>query len=200
MELAIQDLKLNEATDVIDYYGEDPYQMVQVHDYLNVKFLRMNHTIRSASRQTIDVFSMAYPELLKKKYFVNVPAVMGWLYAAMKALRLSKATFRKFHPVSNGAYLAHEFSGFGDEIPKSYGGKGGELAECTRTVNLDDTAVEAATPAAASGTVATESNETPVTTEAPATTESSQLTEKTGATSAPEATIARSPSETPVVQ
>jgi hypothetical protein len=200
MELAIQDLKLNEATNVIDYYGEDPYQMVQVHDYLNVKFLRMNHTIKSASRQTIDVFSMAYPELLKEKYFVNVPAVMGWLFAAMKALRLSKTTFRKFHPVSNGAYLAHEISGFGDEIPKSYGGKGGKLAECARTVNLDDEAVQAATTPAASGIVAAESNETPATTKVPTTTETSQLTEKIDTISAPEATITRSPSETPVVQ
>ena len=77
MELAVRDLKLNEATEVMDYYGEDPYQMIQVHDYLNVKFFRTSSSIRSASRQTIEVFSMAYPELLKEKYFVNVPAIIG---------------------------------------------------------------------------------------------------------------------------
>lgn len=146
MELAIQELKLDEATTVIDYDGEDPYQMFQVHDYQNVSFLRMNPTIRAASRTTIEVFSMAYPELLKEKFFVNVPAIMGWMFAAMKVF-LSKNTTRKFHPIANGANLAREFSDFGDSIPKTYGGKGGELKESAKTVSLEEAALEP-TPAA----------------------------------------------------
>jgi outer membrane biosynthesis protein TonB len=136
MELAVKDLKIAEATSVMDYNGEDPYQMIQVHDYQNISFLRMNPTIRAASKQTIDVFSTAYPELLREKFFVNVPLIMGWMFTAMKVF-LSKNTIRKFHPITNGANLAREFS-FADDIPKTYGGKGPELKENGQTVPLED--------------------------------------------------------------
>ncbi|OJD15497.1 phosphatidylinositol transfer protein SFH5 [Emergomyces pasteurianus Ep9510] len=136
MEMAVKDLKLSEATSVIDYSGEDPYQMIQVHDYQNVSFLRLNPSIKSATRQTIDVFSTAYPELLKEKFFVNVPALMGWVFTALKVF-LTKNTLRKFHPITNGVNLAREFT-FADELPKSYGGKGGELQESARTVTLKE--------------------------------------------------------------
>lgn len=142
MELAVKELKLDEATSVIDYNGEDPYQMIQVHDYQNVSFLRLNPTIRNASKQTIDAFATAYPELLREKFFVNVPAIMGWMFTAMKVF-LSKNTIRKFHPITNGANLAREFS-FGDELPKTYGGKAPELKESGRTVPLKDDAAEPA--------------------------------------------------------
>lgn len=146
MEMAVKDLKLGEATSVMDYSGEDPYQMIQVHDYQNVGFLRMNPTIRSASKQTIEIFSMAYPELLREKFFVNVPSIMGWMFTAMKVF-LSKNTLRKFHPIANGANLAREFPAFADEIPSTYGGKGAVLKEGGRTVALDDDAPAAAAPA-----------------------------------------------------
>jgi len=198
MELAIRDLKLNDATEVMDYYGEDPFQMIQVHDYLNVSFFRMGPAIQTASRQIIEVFSMAYPELLKEKYFVNVPAIMEWVFTAMKVF-LSKATIRKFHPVSNGANLAREFSGFGDEIPKSYGGKGGELAECSRTVNLEDEVPQSTTISGASATAASEKNRTPILTEAPSSIEAAELTEKTSTVAAPETTSPSTP-EIPVAK
>lgn len=147
MELAIKDLHLEEATTIIPYHPsnpngeseeEDPYQMLQIHDYQNVQFLRMNPTIRAATRKTIEVFSMAYPELLREKFFVNVPAVMGWMFAAMKMF-LSKNTTRKFHPISNGMNLAREFPGnLGRLFPKAYGGDGPELEECARVVALVD--------------------------------------------------------------
>lgn len=146
MELAVQHMKMNEATTVIDYEaGEDPYQMIQVHDYKNVSFLRLNPTLRAATKKTIEVFAMAYPELLREKFFVNVPTIMTWMFAAMKVF-LSKNTTRKFHPVSNAAYLAREFPVAADgEFPKTYGGKGPELQESAEKVKL----VDDATPAAA---------------------------------------------------
>ncbi|KAI1924711.1 Non-classical phosphatidylinositol transfer protein (PITP) [Ophidiomyces ophidiicola] len=133
MELAIRELHLGDATSVMDYDGEDPYQMIQVHDYQNVSFLRMDPTIRTASRQTIEVFSAAYPELLKEKYFINVPMVMGWVFTALKVF-LSKNTISKFHPITNGVNLAREFSSFANKIPKIYGGKGEALEDTGRTV------------------------------------------------------------------
>ena len=135
MELAVKDLKLGEATSVMDYNGEDPYQMVQVHDYLNVSFLRMNPNVKAATKKTIEVFAMAYPELLREKFFVNVPALMGWMFTAMKVF-LSKNTTRKFHPITNGVNLAREFPSLVDKFPKAYGGKSEELQKSARTVNL----------------------------------------------------------------
>lgn len=159
MELAVQDLKMKDATTVIDYDGEkDPYQMVQVHDYLNVKFFRMDPAVRTATKKTIDVFSTAYPELLREKFFVNVPSIMGWMFSAMKLI-LSRNTTRKFHPISNGANLAREFpAAIADKLPKIYGGKGADLKDEARTVQLiEDNEVkkeepkEEAKPAEASG-------------------------------------------------
>ena len=135
MELAVKDLKLGEATSVMDYDGEDPYQMVQVHDYLNVSFLRMNPNVKAATKKTIEVFAMAYPELLREKFFVNVPALMGWMFTAMKVF-LSKNTTRKFHPITNGVNLAREFPSLVEKFPAAYGGKSEELQKTARTVNL----------------------------------------------------------------
>jgi hypothetical protein len=136
MELAVQELKMKDATEVIEYDGEDPYQMVQVHDYLNVKFLRMDPSVRAATKKVIDVFATAYPELLSEKFFVNVPAIMGWMFTAMKLI-LSRNTTRKFHPITNGANLAREFpASVVEQIPKTYGGKGPELKDSARIVPL----------------------------------------------------------------
>lgn len=81
MELSVRELDLASATEPIPEDGPDPYRMVQVHDYLNVSFLRMDPTIRAATKEVISTFSMAYPELLKEKFFVNVPLVMGCEYS-----------------------------------------------------------------------------------------------------------------------
>ncbi|RAH73699.1 CRAL/TRIO domain protein [Aspergillus aculeatinus CBS 121060] len=167
MELAVKDMKLGEATTVIDYEGEDPYQMIQVHDYLNVSFLRLNPNIRAATKKTIEVFATAYPELLREKFFVNVPAIMGWMFAAMKVF-LSKNTTRKFHPISNGANLAREFPALKDQFPHSYGGTGPALQEGGYTVKLEQSApVSAAAPeptpdAEGSKEIATPAEEVPV--------------------------------------
>jgi len=135
MELGIRKLKLESATVPIQPGGEDPYQMVQVHDYLSVSFFRMDPAVKAASKETITQFSTAYPELLSHKYFVNVPAVMGWMFGVMK-LFLSPATLRKFHPMSSGASLMGEVKCDAEDFPKEYGGKGTSIAERGETVKL----------------------------------------------------------------
>jgi phosphatidylinositol transfer protein SFH5 len=87
--------------------------------------------VRAASQETIKVFAEVYPELLKEKFFVNVPAVMGWMYALLK-LFVAPKTLRKFHPMSDGKNLAPEFTeskikDLGERLPKEYGGKGEDL-------------------------------------------------------------------------
>ncbi|PGH27175.1 hypothetical protein AJ80_01132 [Polytolypa hystricis UAMH7299] len=134
METAIQDLNLTNPSKLLDEFPEDPYRMIQVHDYMNVRFFQMDPNIRAASSKTIEVFSMAYPELLSHKFFVNVPLLMGWVYTGLK-LFLSKETIAKFHPITKGSNLAREFE-FADQLPTSYGGKGQELDQAARTVAL----------------------------------------------------------------
>ncbi|KAK4161880.1 CRAL-TRIO domain-containing protein [Cladorrhinum sp. PSN259] len=130
MEIALQELNIAGAVKPItaDY---DPYKIYQVHDYKSISFLRSPPHVKSASAETIKVFAQNYPELLKEKFFVNVPAIMGFVYTFMKLFVAAK-TIKKFHPMSNGANLAQEFAasgikGLGERLPSEYGGKGGDL-------------------------------------------------------------------------
>ncbi len=132
MELALRDLDISSATKPItsDY---DPYKMFQVHDYKSISFLRQSPHVKAASAETIKVFAQNYPELLKEKFFVNVPAIMGFVYAFMKLFVAAK-TIKKFHPMSNGGALALEFAeskvaNLGEQLPAVYGGKGTGLEE-----------------------------------------------------------------------
>ncbi|KAF5236213.1 hypothetical protein FAUST_6683 [Fusarium austroamericanum] len=137
MEISVQKLKLDQVTEPILEGGEDPYQMIQVHDYLNVSFFRVDPAVKAASKETISVFSMAYPELLSHKYFVNVPAIMGWMFGAMK-LFLAPATLRKFHPMTSGTTLSTELKSIASSLPKEYGGLGPSVKE-GQTVLLAET-------------------------------------------------------------
>ncbi|KAI1499055.1 CRAL-TRIO domain-containing protein [Biscogniauxia marginata] len=130
MELAVLELKLASATKPItaDY---DPYKIYQVHDYKSISFLRQSPQVKTASTETIKVFATAYPELLREKFFVNVPAIMGFMYGFMKLFVAAK-TIKKFHPMANGANLAREFAeskvaALGEKLPAEYGGKGADL-------------------------------------------------------------------------
>ncbi|KIW71308.1 hypothetical protein PV04_03489 [Phialophora macrospora] len=132
MEDALQALGIDKATKPItaEY---DPYKILQVHDYKSISFLRQSPVVKAASTETIKVFAQNYPELLKEKFFVNVPAFMGFIYAFMK-LFVAPKTIKKFHPMSNGANLAKEMAtsskvkALGELLPKEYGGKGGDLS------------------------------------------------------------------------
>jgi phosphatidylinositol transfer protein SFH5 len=130
MEMALQELSLSTATKTISA-DSDPYKIFQVHDYKSLSFFRQSPQVKSASTETIKVFAQNYPELLKEKFFVNVPAIMGFVYGFMK-LFVAPKTIKKFHPMSNGMNLAAEFGdskvkGLGEKLPKEYGGKGGDL-------------------------------------------------------------------------
>ena len=147
MEFGTRRLNINSATAPIPDGAEDPYRMLQVHDYLSVSFLRMDPHIKAASKETIQTLSMAYPELLAHKYFVNVPTIMSWAFSAMK-LFLSPTTLRKFHPLSSGATLVAELPAYAESLPKEYGGSGASVKEVGLTVKLADApaAVEESAP------------------------------------------------------
>ena len=132
MEEALQALGIDKATKPISA-EYDPYKILQVHDYKSISFLRQSSIVQAASKETIKVFAQGYPELLKEKFFVNVPAFMGFIYTFMKLFVAAK-TVKKFHPMSNGANLAREMTssskvkGLGEMLPREYGGKGSDLS------------------------------------------------------------------------
>lgn len=134
MELSIQKLDLVNATKPIPDYGQgpDPYQGIQIHDYLNIKFLRQDPKVKAATNKTIETFSAYYPETLSRKFFINVPVVMGWVFQAFKLI-LSKETIRKFTVLSYGNRLATEL---GPGVPAVYGGNGESLDQMGETVKL----------------------------------------------------------------
>ncbi|KAI1593008.1 CRAL TRIO domain containing protein [Pyrenophora tritici-repentis] len=135
MEKSIQALRLSSATTPIPDYGQgpDPYQGFQVHDYLQVSFLRRDPLVKTATNKTIEILGAHYPETLSRKFFVNVPAVMGWVFQAVK-LVVAKETSKKFVVLSNGGALAGEL---GKGVPKSYGGEKEELAVCAEGMKME---------------------------------------------------------------
>jgi len=74
MEESLMRLRLAEATKPIPDYGQgdDPYMSLQVHDYMNVSFLRLPSEVKAASKKTIEMFARYYPETLERKFFVYV--------------------------------------------------------------------------------------------------------------------------------
>ncbi|EXJ86508.1 phosphatidylinositol transfer protein SFH5 [Capronia epimyces CBS 606.96] len=141
MEEALHSLDISKATKPITA-EHDPYKIIQVHDYKSISFLRQSPVVKAASTKTIEIFAQNYPELLKEKFFVNVPAFMGFVYALMK-LFVAPKTLKKFHPMSNGANLSKEFTtgtvtGLADLIPKEYGGKGSDLNSVGKQPFLED--------------------------------------------------------------
>lgn len=140
MELALQRLSISTATKPItaEY---DPYKIFQVHDYKSISFFRQSAQVKSASTETIKVFAANYPELLKEKFFVNVPVIMGFMYGLMKMF-VARKTIKKFHPMSNSKLMVNEFGdskieGLGDQLPPEYGGKGAELSKEGEQVHLE---------------------------------------------------------------
>lgn len=109
----------------VDLESEDLSYMDQVHDYLNVSFLRMDSNIRSAAREVTHIFQQYYPEFLHVKYFCNIPLVMMWVFKAVRYWQDEK-TAAKFKVLRNGNELASEL---GDWLPNEYGGKGKPLSE-----------------------------------------------------------------------
>lgn len=136
MERSVQHLNLTSATQPIADYGTgvDPYQGIQIHDYLQVSFIRQDPLVKAATKKTIEVLGRYYPETLSRKFFVNVPLVMGWVYQAAKMI-VSKETAKKFTVLSYGSALAGEL---GKQLPKEYGGEKGPLSEVGEGMKLTD--------------------------------------------------------------
>lgn len=121
---------------LLDFSSSHNCKIAQVHDYNNVSMFRMDPGMKSATKEIISVFSENYPELLSKKFFINVPLLMGWVFAFFKATGLmSAATLKKFEMLNHGD-LSQVFGK--DNLPKDYNG-GAE----TKVLSIFDSAVSA---------------------------------------------------------
>jgi len=100
-------------------------QMVQVHDYEGVGLRDRDANSKNAASETTSVFQGHYPEFLSRKYFINVPTVMSWVFWLFKSL-VSSQTFSKMSVVGSGQHSikkALEEVIDEKEIPKRYGGQ-----------------------------------------------------------------------------
>ncbi|GAB5587433.1 Non-classical phosphatidylinositol transfer protein (PITP) [Umbelopsis nana] len=106
----------------IDFVNVDT--MIQVHDYHGVSiFGSRSANSKQATKDIIKIMQDNYPEVLAKKYFINVPS---WGSAIFKLVRplLSENTVKKFVVCSSNEIeetLLKQISK--ENLPKQYGGE-----------------------------------------------------------------------------
>lgn len=105
---------------LLDFTDLDNNKIAQVHDYNNVSMFRIDPGMKAATKEIITVFSDNYPELLSKKYFINVPLIMGWVFTFFKATGLMSAETLKKFEMQNHGNLSDSFGK--DNLPKDYNG------------------------------------------------------------------------------
>ncbi|KAH9830031.1 CRAL-TRIO domain-containing protein [Rhodofomes roseus] len=114
---------MEKCIEELDFENVD--QMVQIHDYEGVSMMSRTPGQKAAASQASALFSSYYPELLSRKFFVNVPTVMAWVFWLFKALVPAK-TMEKFSMVGTGPkVIGVELLPLVDagELPKRYGGE-----------------------------------------------------------------------------
>jgi len=114
---------MEKGVQLLDFETVD--QMVQVHDYEGVGLSSRTPESKAAAGEASNIFQSHYPEMLYKKYFVNVPTFMSWIFWLFKPL-LSAQTIAKMSVVGKGSHaIGKELTVIIDdtELPKRYGGQ-----------------------------------------------------------------------------
>ncbi|TFK81322.1 CRAL/TRIO domain-containing protein [Polyporus arcularius HHB13444] len=114
---------MEESIKLLDFETVD--QMVQIHDYEGVSLTQRDAQQKAAAKEATSIFQNHYPEFLSRKYFINVPTLLTWIFWLFKPL-LSAATLAKMSVVGSGAKtLRAELSQVipVSELPKRYGGE-----------------------------------------------------------------------------
>ncbi|KAF7309950.1 CRAL-TRIO domain-containing protein [Mycena indigotica] len=113
---------MEKSLTLLDFATVD--QCIQVHDYAGVNMSSRTPSSKAAASQASNIFSSHYPELLYKKFFVNVPGYMSWLFWIFKTI-LPAATFAKMSVVGSGPKpIGKALLPFiaPDQLPTQYGG------------------------------------------------------------------------------
>ncbi|KAI8577316.1 hypothetical protein K450DRAFT_252570 [Umbelopsis ramanniana AG] len=105
----------------IDFVNVD--SMVQVHDYLGVSvFGSRTPKSKQATKEIIKIMQDNYPEVLAKKFFVNVPSWGSMIFKLVRPL-LSENTVKKFVICSSSEASESLLQQISKEnLPKQYGG------------------------------------------------------------------------------
>ncbi|KAI9220058.1 CRAL-TRIO domain-containing protein [Blastocladiella britannica] len=113
---------MERAMALLDFEQRPEVELVmQVHDYAGAS-MRPRGNMRDATRQIIALFSDHYPECLARKLFVNVPALMSGLFAAISIFSAAK-TRAKFQMVGESATRATLWESADPLVlPARYGG------------------------------------------------------------------------------
>ncbi|KAJ7781865.1 CRAL-TRIO domain-containing protein [Mycena maculata] len=113
---------MEKSLELLDFATVD--QAIQIHDYAGVSMSSRTPASKAAASQASAIFSSHYPELLYKKFFVNVPGYMSFLFWIFKAI-LPAATVGKLNMVGSGpGTIGKALLPFiaADQLPKRYGG------------------------------------------------------------------------------
>ncbi|KAH0836536.1 CRAL-TRIO domain-containing protein [Lanmaoa asiatica] len=99
-------------------------QMVQIHDYEGVGLSSRTESSKKAASEASKIFQDHYPEFLSRKFFVNVPSFLNWIFWLFRPF-LSSATLAKMTVVGSGPDALGAAISLvidKDELPKQYGG------------------------------------------------------------------------------
>jgi len=100
-------------------------QTDQIHDYEGVSLSQRDANSKSAASEATSIFQNHYPEFLSRKFFINIPTLLTWIFWVFKPV-LSAATFAKMTVVGTGHdAIAKALLPIIDktELPKKYGGE-----------------------------------------------------------------------------
>ncbi|KJA28194.1 hypothetical protein HYPSUDRAFT_129907 [Hypholoma sublateritium FD-334 SS-4] len=101
-------------------------QMIQVHDYDGVSLTSRDANSKAAASEATNIFQNHYPEMLYKKFFINVPTLLNWIFWLFKPL-VSANTLAKMTVVGTGQHaIKKALSEYitVNQIPGRYGGEG----------------------------------------------------------------------------
>ncbi|EIM86857.1 CRAL/TRIO domain-containing protein [Stereum hirsutum FP-91666 SS1] len=113
---------MEKGIEEIDFETVD--SMVQVHDYEGVSMSSRDANSKQAASEASSIFQNHYPEFLSRKFFVNVPSFLTWIFWLFKPL-LSAATVAKMQVVGTGPHAIGKALlpvVEKDQLPKRYGG------------------------------------------------------------------------------
>ncbi|KAF8202388.1 CRAL-TRIO domain-containing protein [Pholiota molesta] len=99
-------------------------QMLQIHDYEGVSLTSRDANSKAAASEATNIFQNHYPELLYKKFFINVPTILNWIFWVFRPL-ISANTLAKMSVVGTGHHaIKKALSEYIDvtSLPKRYGG------------------------------------------------------------------------------
>ncbi|KAF8159559.1 CRAL-TRIO domain-containing protein [Crassisporium funariophilum] len=114
---------MERSVELLDFTEVD--QTLQIHDYEGVSLTSRDANSKNAASEATNIFQNHYPELLYKKFFVNVPTLLNWIFWAFKSL-LAANTIAKMAVVGTGRHaIKKALLPFIDAkaLPERYGGE-----------------------------------------------------------------------------